>query len=103
MTETDFQARIDSALQWLDACWGCEYWSRDEQAFAMAEGWSLSVFSDYDENRDRIHRSTDWTDTFKTDAQAIEYVTTRAQEGSPLHCRALVLHLASVLRGGAAL
>lgn len=90
----------------LTLMWPVSYWSRDEQLFACAEGWSLCVFAEIvGDNRaqDRIARwdikdgqATD----FKTDAEAVAYVLQRASEGSPLHARALVLHSASVLKHG---
>lgn len=85
----------------LTQYWPCEYWSRDEQAFAHAEGWSLNVLND-----DRIRcyvppesYAASWCE-FKDNQDAVAYVLQRAQEGSPLHCRALVLHTANVLKNG---
>lgn len=92
-------ARFVAADAWLTDCWGCEYWSRDEQQFAVAEGWSLSIFADEDHELDRISRDKSSVD-FRSDLEAVHYVTKRSQEGSPLHARALVLHMASVIKYG---
>lgn len=96
------EERTAFADQVLSLCWGCEYWSREEQMFACAEGWSLTVFGT-DKEEDRISRwdfgHGSYTD-FDTDKEAVAYVLKRAEEGSPLHCRALILHAASVLKHG---
>lgn len=89
----------------LTLLWPVDYWSRDEQLFACAEGWTLSVFFRDHTTLDRITRFHPqagdgfYTD-FATDDEAISYVLQRAQEGSPLHCRAITLHAASVLKYG---
>lgn len=89
------------ANQVLTYLWPVQYWSREEQMFAMAEGWCLSVFDP--EDMDRIQRwdyqNGQCTD-FATDAEAALYVLQRAREGSPLHCRAIVLHAAAVMKRG---
>lgn len=85
-------ALADSILSHI---WPCEYWSREEQLFANAEGWNLTVFG----AAERIERC-DYIQEFATDQDAIAYVLQRAQEGSPLHCRAVILHGASVLKHG---
>lgn len=86
----------------LNQCWGCEYWSREEQLFAMAEGWSLNVFAEEEARQDRMHAILvpSAYQVFSTSLEAVAYVLKRAEEGSPLHCRALVLHMASVLKYG---
>lgn len=100
-TVLDYDARLRLSLQTLTECWGCEYWSRDEQAFAQAEGWALSVFEDEDRLVDRIGAMRrPGFHMFATDQEAVAYVVKRAEEGSPLHMRAMVLHAASVLKYG---
>lgn len=81
--------------------WPVSYWNREEQLFACAEGWALNIFLP---PYDRIGRwdygdNGEYTE-FKTDQEAVAYVLKRAQEGSPLHCRAITLHAASVLKYG---
>lgn len=94
--------RTAFADQVLNKIWPCEYWSRDEQLFACAEGWSLTVWG-LGPYLDRIERfDVGGCTDFETDQEAAAYVIKRAQEGSPLHCRAMVLHMASVLKYGEA-
>lgn len=100
---TTVEDRFEIAKVLLDTCWGCTYWSRDEQAFAIAEGWGLNVFADDERKVDRIsgwNLLPDEGVPLLSHEEALAYVFKRAQEGSPLHARALLLHSASVLKYG---
>lgn len=87
--------------------WDCTYWSRDDQVLAAVEGWCLQVFAGGDNKmQDRILlwrppqlMAENWCE-FANHDEAIAHVAKRAEEGSPLHCRALVLHVSSVLKYG---
>jgi hypothetical protein len=86
----------------LSRAWDCTYWTRDDQVNAIAEGWHLSMGRGYlgaEQHRDRIGASYSQHD-FRTTEEAIEHVLARAEQGSELHCRAIALHVASVLKYG---
>lgn len=62
-------------------------WTREESAFAMAEGWDL-----FKAERVEIQRD-DESMRFPGDEAARDYVAKRAEEGSQLHAKAWALHV----------
>lgn len=62
-------------------------WTREESAFAMAEGWDV-----FEAERIEIQRD-DEAMRFPSDEAACAYVAQRAEEGSQLHAKAWALHV----------
>lgn len=62
-------------------------WTREESAFAMAEGWDLFEAECVEIQRD------DESMRFPGDEAARDYVAKRAEKGSPLHIKAWALHV----------
>lgn len=62
-------------------------WTREESAFAMAEGWDV-----FKAERIEIQRD-DEAMRFPSDEAACAYVAQRAEEGSQLHAKAWALHV----------
>lgn len=62
-------------------------WTKDDSAAAYAEGWDIF---DSDERGLEIER-VDELGVFGSDQEAVEFVSVRADYGSPLHVKAMAI------------
>lgn len=101
--EAHRQRAIGTAVLQLESrrsIWPDGPWTLEDQAAAFVEGWSLSLFTKDRREYGKIlsFASSPSLNVFGgSNEKAAAFVKMRASQGSDLHQRALVLHIAALL------
>lgn len=88
-------------LESMRDVWPDGPWTLEDQATAFAEGWSLAIFLKDRREYGKIlpYSTTSILDAFGgSNEKAAAFVKARAEQGSDLHQRALVLHITATLK-----